>query len=298
MSDEMFQGWVEDPAAVGEVLESLPFPVFGSTDASTLSLDECPDEVLGWKVYKQVTGNEWPVWQQGNIGSCVAFGTSAAILFTMASECYAGEPEEPYTPCMESLYGLSRVEIGGRRLRGDGSIGAWGAAAARKYGVLPQGVYGKYDLSNYSVSRCKAWGDSGLPDDLEPTAKKHPVKETTQVRTFDELVLALAQGYGVQVASRQGFSMRRDSAGYCSPSGTWAHSMAIIGYRRKGRAGGFIVNSWGPNTTTGPRSHEDAPLNGWWAEADVIDRMLRQNDSFCFSGLAGMPKRVVDWSLI
>jgi len=299
MADEMFQGWVEDPVAVGEVLEGLPFPVFGSTDAAGLSLEECPDEVLGWKVWKEVTGNPWPVFQQGSIGSCVAFGTSAAIMFTIASECYAGEPETAFIPCFESIYGLSRVEIGQRRLgRGDGSIGAWAAKAVRDYGVLPQGVHGKYDLSSYSVSRCKDWGWSGLPDDLEPAAKKHPIKETTQVRTFDELVLALAQGFGVQVASSQGFSMRRDSAGYCTPSGRWQHSMSFIGYRRKGRAGAFIVNSWGGSTTTGPKSHEDAPLSGWWVEANVVESMLRQNDSFCFSGLAGMPRRTVDWSLI
>lgn len=300
--DEMAQGWVEDPVAVDAVLETLPFPVFGSTGAATLSYEETPKEVFGWRTWKTVTGKDWPIFQQGGIGSCVSFGTGQAVMYTIASEIYSGEPEEHYIPCFESIYGLSRVEIGNRQLgRGDGSIGAWAAKACRTYGVLPQGVYleGKYDLTRYDQNRCKAWGWDGLPNELEPIAKKHPVKETTQIRTFKDAVLALAQGYGIQVASSQGFSQVRDRDGFCSPKGRWMHSMAIIGYKRDGsRPGCFIVNSWGGSTTTGPTSHEDAPKSGWWAEAGVVESMLKQGDSFAFSGIAGMPKRTVDWSKI
>ena len=38
----------------------------------------------------------------------------------------------------EVIYGGSRVEIGGGRIRGDGSIGAWAARWVRDYGVVPR----------------------------------------------------------------------------------------------------------------------------------------------------------------
>jgi hypothetical protein len=297
------QGWVDDPAAVEAVLETLPFPVWGSTPASAVAYEDTPEEFLGWKVHEAATGGKpWPIWQQGGVGSCVSFGTSAACLLTLCAEIVRGEPEEVFTPCMESVYALSRVEIGGRKLgRGDGSVGAWAAKAVRQFGLLPQGTYinGKYDLTRYSEQRARDCGWSGLPDDLEPYAKKHPIRETTLITTFKDAVVALSQGYGIQVASRQGFSMTRDREGFCSPRGSWAHSMGIIGYRRGGkRPGAFIVNSWGGNTTTGPIPDDGAPPSGWWADAEVAERMLKQGDSFAFSDAAGMPARSVDWSRI
>ena len=51
MSEELGQGWVENPEAVDAVLESLPFPSFGSTPAAGLSFEEIPDELLGWRVW-------------------------------------------------------------------------------------------------------------------------------------------------------------------------------------------------------------------------------------------------------
>jgi hypothetical protein len=36
--------------------------------------------------------------------------------------------------------------------------------------------------------------------------------------------------------------------------------------------------------------------DGFWAESNVIDRMLRQGDSWTFSGVTGFPRRKLpDW---
>ena len=89
--------------------------------------------------------------------------------------------------------------------------------------------------------------------------------------------------------------MRRDSEGFCAPRGVWNHCMALVGYRRTGRAGGFLLNSWGGQAHTGPLGEGNPSPAGFWAEATVIDRMLRQGDSWAFSRVRGFPRRQLEW---
>lgn len=297
MAEEIQEfGWVEDPAAVDAVLAALPMPTWGDTPASGVDEASLPDEVLGWQAWQKASGTAWPELCQLNIGSCVSFGTSHALMLTQACEILAGDAEETRIPCMEAIYGGSRVEVGGGKISGDGSVGAWAAEWVRNWGVVAQGVYGSYDLSKYDPKRCRDWGRGGVPPEIEAEAKKHPIGECTLITSFGDAVAALGQGYGIQVASNRGFSLKRTEGGYAAPSGRWGHSMSFIGYRRSGkRPGLFIVNSWGFSSTTGPKSHPDAPASGWWVDAEVADSMLRQRDSFAFSRFTGFPARSINW---
>jgi hypothetical protein len=219
---------------------------------------------------------------------------------TMACEIVAGDPEEWKDIAEEVTYGGSRVEVGGGRLRGDGSIGAWAADFVRKWGVVARGVYGSIDLSAYSESRCREFGSRGVPDDLEAKAKLHPVTDVAQVRTWEEAKKALASGYGIAICSQQGFRMQRDANGVCAPSGSWAHCMALIGYAPiNGKECGFIENSWGANAHTGPLGPGDPMPSGFYADASVIERMLKQNDSWAFAKFQGFPARdlPIDWKI-
>jgi len=193
------------------------------------------------------------------------------------------------------IYGGSRVEIGGGKIRGDGSVGAWAARFVSKYGVIARGKYGKYDLQSYDEARCREYGSRGVPDDLEPVAKQHPVQSVSNVRSWDECKAAIRNGYPVAVCSNQGFTMHRDADGFCRASGTWAHCMAIVGVRGGSRPGAFLLNSWGPNAHTGPRGPGDPSPAGFWAEAPVVDRMLKQGDSWAFSHAVGFPARKLNW---
>jgi hypothetical protein len=75
--------------------------------------------------------------------------------------------------------------------------------------------------------------------------------------------------------------------------------MAIIGVRGGARPGAFILNSWGNSAFTGPVYPSDAPVAGFWADSDIIERMVRQGDSFALSDMQGFPTRNVrpDWFL-
>jgi hypothetical protein len=262
-------GWIEDPAAVEEIVAGLPMPTWGDTPASAVDEASLPDEVLGWQAWAKASGTPWPELSQGSVGSCVSFGTSQALMLTQAGEIIAGDAEEARIPCMEAIYGGSRVEIGGGKISGDGSIGAWAAEWVRRWGVIAQGIYGAYDLTKYDQTRCRDWGKKGVPTEIEDIAKRHPIGNCTLITSFSDAVSALGQGYGIQVASNRGFGLKRP--------------------------GLFIVNSYGFSSTTGPKSHPDAPASGWWVDAEVADGMLKQRDSFAFSKFTGFPARSINW---
>ena len=295
-----FNGWVDDPEQVEAIAVEQEFQSFADTPAGMVSLGELPKEVFMWKIHHAVTGLNPDDENQGNYGSCVGFGTVAGVEATMVYQIFTGASEEWKELSQEIVYGGSRIEIGKGRLgRGQGSIGAWAAQFVKKYGVLPRGVYGKYDLTKYSIPLCNQFGINGVPDELESATKEHPVNDIVQVKSWEDAKKALAQGMGISVCSNQGFTMKRDAKGRCQPSGKWNHCMALWGYNTDGDEMGWIKNSWGGNATSGPRGAGEPPLCGFWADASVIDSMLRQNDSWAFGNAKGFPKQnvnVIDWS--
>jgi len=292
-------GWVNDPDEVEFVRVTNGIPNFGDTPAGKASLSGDGDVYL-WDFAKLVTGSTLPDRNQGGVGSCVSFGTACAVEHLLLAQIVHtrmdGGPAKEFKPlCQEVIYGGSRVEIGGGRISGDGSVGAWAAQFIAQWGVVPRENIEGFDLTAYSESLCRKWGREGVPAKLEAVAKQSPVKGTALVKTATEAEKAIRQGYAIAVCSNQGFASTRDSQGFARPSGSWAHCMAIIGYRGGARPGFFIQNSWGSNWISGPRFPADAPAGGFWADTAVVDRMLRQGDSWAFSDAVGFPSRELDF---
>jgi hypothetical protein len=286
-------GWENLPDEVEAIRATLPIPFFKGTPADLVT--DIPDHVFLWDADRKVLGSVLPPKNQGQVGSCVSFGTNTAIRRTMLAEIANGEAEEFKDIVEEVTYGGSRVEVGGGRINGDGSVGAWAADFVKQWGVLERGKHGNYDLSQYSESTCRQFGSKGVPDDLEPAVKLHPVKTITQIKSWDEAKKALASGYAIAICSNQGFSMQRNSDGVCKASGSWAHCMALDGYRTDGGEFGHIENSWGPDAHTGPVGPGEPNTAGFWTAAETIDRMLRQDDSWAFSSVQGFPARKLRW---
>jgi hypothetical protein len=290
-------GWVDSPEDVAAHLRDHAVPQFGETPAGRAAMAADGDVFL-WDAAKKVTGDVLPARDQGSVGSCVSFGTASSVEHLICVQIASGRPGAYKDLAQEVIYGGSRVEVGGGKIRGDGSIGAWAVEWVKRWGVVPRGVHGRHDLTRYDESRCRSWGRSGVPDDLEPVARESPVKGYALVTSFEEADKAIRQGYPIVVCSGQGFKMARDADGFCRPSGTWYHCMSFIGARGGNKPGLFCLNSWGPNAHTGPRYPDDAPSAGFWVDPRTVDRMLGSwKDSFALSDAVGFPARKLDWNV-
>jgi hypothetical protein len=248
-----------------------------------------------WDAHRKVTGALLPGRDQGQVGSCVGFGFCRAAETLMCVEIASGDAEEFRELSPEAIYGLSRVEVGGRQIPAteDGSTGAWAAEALTRWGVLARDRYDGLDLSRYDEATCRRLGAEGLPPALEAVAKQHPVRTASMVRTVADVRLALANGYPVVVCSNQGFDRQRDQDGVCQPTEVWDHCMAILGYDGDRY---FLDNSWSDQYFVGPVGPGDPPPSGFWTISRVIERMVGQRDSYALSAFQGFQARkVLDW---
>lgn len=294
MSFDHLQGWVPNERGTQEFLATLEKPLFCNA-AEHLFGDEDKDVVL-YKTLARLAGKDYFLKAQG-IGDCVSWGWAHGADALLATMFDLGLTGEWYEAATEPIYGGSRVEASGRE-RGGYSDGSYGGVAAKwvsKWGVLFRKNYGgDNDLTKYSATRAKSWGNFGCPDELEPEAKKHPIKQVALVKTFREAGKAIQNGYPVPVCSGQGFSSTRDKDGFARASGSWAHCMLFYGVRWGSRPGLLCQNSWGA-FNSGGRWPDDQPDGSFWVEADVADRMLRGQDSFACSDYVGFPKRKIKW---
>jgi hypothetical protein len=293
-------GWVNDPDAVAAVRSALPAGerFFGDTPAGKALHGNDGTVLLSDKV-KQVLGRHLPARDQGQVGCCVSFGTGTAVDYLQLCQMAEGAALEFKAACNEAIYGGSRKQIGGGRIRGDGSVTAWAGDWVKRYGVVPREKIGQYDLTAYSEGRARSWGQSGCPADLEPVARESPVKGIAFARTADEVAKAVRQRYTVAVGSQVGFGAvgpyHRDKDGFLKANGSWGHCQAILGVRDDSRRGFLIVNSWGPNWVDGPTGGYDLPDGSYWVDWATVDRMAAEGDCVVFSDATGWPARKIDW---
>lgn len=292
---------------VRDYIASLTYPTFELSSAYA-AIKDIGDEVnvFFWKAEEVVLGGVLPSYHQ-TIGSCVSqgFGRAAQdqVLIDISDrrdqEHVPDDVNRSKLVATEPIYGGSRNEIGGGRLgNSDGSVGSWAARWVQEYGILFRKKYGKYDFSQPDESLAKRWGNrgAGVPDELEPQAKDHPIVEVSVVQRWEAARDALVAGNSVTICSSRGFTTTRQ-AGFCKPSGSWNHCMVLrgAGVAKGNRPFGIIQNSWGDNNPSGPNKLTletgeviDLPGGCFAADAEVIDRdILRSGDCHVLSGIRG-----------
>lgn len=305
-------GYIPKPEETARFLKTLQFETFAQASPDAMQKIADGKTVVLYRplltIYKEQHGRDFVVGRQG-IGDCVSWGFAHAADFHLAIMYELGDTAEFKMAATEAIYGGSRVEARGGRLAGY-SDGSYGAAAAKFIsskaqgggGILFRQKYPSVDLTTYSASRAKDWGNYGCGGqndngELDAIAAKHPIQNVTLVTNFEEAAAAIASGYPIAVCSGQGFSSKRDSEGFCAANKRWAHCMCFIGVRFD-RKGLLCLNSWGPDWVSGPKYPDDMLEGSFWIEADVVDRMLAGRDSFAVSGYVGFPFRDLshtDW---
>lgn len=307
-------GWVNDSEAVTEVLndwaaKGMPTRFKDAAPRLMTGVDDTP--VFFWQGEEKVLGKRLDVWNQNPVGSCVGFGFTRAAQNLLLWEIASGEPETwPNAELApEVTYGGSRVEIGGGRIRGDGSVGAWAAKFLMDYGLVVRGKYGTLDITSYNADTCRRLGREGIPPDVETIARVHPVRAAAMVTTRAEVWAAIGGGKPIAVCSDQGFSMSLGSDGYCNTEGEWAHCMQICGrfiHPRRGKS--YVIgNSWANYlrdmgtdveyiAEDGTTKKFRLPIGAFCTTEDVVARMVAQRDSFALAGVTGWAKTIVDYT--
>lgn len=290
-------GWHRDDAIIADNLDPAKTEQFENTPAGMAALGE--DDVFLWRAVRKAAGRDGPWYpnvNQQSVGCCVGTGWKHSADVCQATAIAAGKSFEWKPVSAEAIYAGSRVDVGGGRISGDGSVGAWAKEyVSDRAGIAAMQKYASADLTTFSPTRARDWGRRGVPPDVAAAAKDHPIKGCAVVKSWPDAKRAVQQGYPVAVCSSQGFAMERDHTGRARAEGTWMHCLSLIAVRGAPNEGGFLLNSWGDSAHTGPVWPSDAPVAGFWADAGVVDRMLRQGDSFALADVAGFPARRPDW---
>jgi hypothetical protein len=243
------------------------------------------EPVLLFKAWRDVLGKD-PAYPAQQIGDCVSFGHGHGNDLLQCIEIGLGAPVVYQETDTEFIYGTSR-EVAGILGRQDGSYGAAAVKAMTTVGMVSRAMLGSD--GSYSGQRAKAWGLSGASASIKQEAGAFKLGSAAQVSTWDELVAALRNGYPVTICTAQGFNLERDTDGFCRARGRWGHCMFIAGVRFD-RPGACIIQSWGPDTPSGPRAL-DQPSFSFWADRSVVERILGEGDSWALSKSPAFEKR-------
>ncbi|ADV62565.1 hypothetical protein Isop_1985 [Isosphaera pallida ATCC 43644] len=299
-------GWRPDPAESRRIAALQPRPRW---ETSTVSPDDAAGEVALWhRVFERATGSPCLLPDRQGVGDCVGWAFGLAVSLLNATSHPDHDQERPTGwpwVATEPIYAGARVQVGGGRLglHEDGATGAWAAHWLTQWGVLWRTDHGSsassdLDLTRYDPRRARRWGVAGTPRSLEALARQRPTRVVTQIGTYTEARAALARGYPIVVCSDVGFRDRRDRDGFAPPQGRWMHAMCLIGLDDDAiRPGALCQNSWGPDWISGPTRHEQPP-GSFWIDANVVQRMLVQGDSWAVGDLEGFPHRPVNHRLI
>lgn len=304
-------GWEDHQDWVHDQLQRMPNPILSDTPyfAEMRCVVRGHEDVMPWTWEQKALGRILRPHYQAR-GTCVSQAWSRAVQFTALSDMLFGGQGEEWVARVHpgSIYGASRVEIGGGRIRGDGSVGAWAARAVVKMGVLYRLKYETakkvWDLTAdqdelYSID----WGTPGrgVPDELEPAMREHPISDASMITTPEEYE-AIAYDHKVApVCSGVGYTTVRDKYGCCYPSGTWSHCMLHAGLLLikhpqfpSGRKVVPQLQSWGPDNPSGNdrvtlQTGEEITLPpGWFlVPIEASATQWRAKDTFVPAGIRG-----------
>ena len=297
IEDGMLFGWEEDRQGSDEFLSSLSKPTWSQAAPGLESAGK--DVFLG--TYLLECYPEWERWSQP-IGSCVGWGSSLSLDVLAATDIrLRAEPERFGGRTLEaSVYGLSRTAARGitRNLGGDGSTGFHAAKAITKFGSLHYGIeYNGLAFKVLTAEVERAFGRDGLSEPLMKCALEHTAREVTLVETWSDYEKSISNGYPVFICSNRGFGMTMKD-GWISPSGVWNHCMMGLAVRVD-KPGALIVNSWGDcyRGSVDERLPKQFQRCAAWVEAEVVEAMLSQSDSYAVAGYKGFePTTMPNWT--
>ena len=283
-------GFVFLPDVSDAICEALPKGIFGAAAPHLKDSGKGVTKLLSDDYGKCKMA--YPQLNQGNVGSCVAVATGGGVDQTKITEIANGERSEfKALTCSEAIYYGARVVMGKNRIRGDGASTALAIKYIVEYGTIARGKYGNIDITEYSVDRCRKWGqNSGFPKNLETISKDYKIQQYSRVTSYEMIRDSIANNCPVIVGSSSGFSNTCNNDGIARQNTTWHHCMRMIGIRADKELI-LVDNTWGPNWNSMPVRKYNEPRGSFWITADDADRMAK-SDAWSISAHEGYPLKV------
>lgn len=157
---------------------------------------------------------------------------------------------------------------------------------------------GTFDLSRYRADLSGPWGRRGTPKGLSEIAAKNPALQVYKAASIEEVMDALAMGFGVGRCGSDGYSSKRNEDGVSDPRGSWNHAISVGGFDRTQRIvdkyGGPLFlhfHFWG-RWNSGPKMH-DQPDGSWWVRRRHLERWVRSGSVAVVASVVGHNRRLI-----
>jgi hypothetical protein len=233
---------------------------------------------------------------------CTTHGASGAMEDEqMVDIIWRGVAAEFFPIASEPLYGGAVVTI----MKTKGDRGAFTSAPlqyATDFGFLKRGVYGNYDLTTYNPKLVLDFCQHGVPQELLQPEALHKLLTVLPVHSYEEGSALMRQGYSISMGSNQGFSLTRDSDGFCRPQGRWAHCTRMRGRRGGKRPGWAYGQSWGAGMPSGPNTVTldsgrvlGLPEGTFFIDPDTVNRMIPEGECYAVSKMVSFS--VLDYAM-
>ena len=271
--------------------------------------------VLLWRALELESRHRYvPHWQKGN--DCVGHAAALGVDVLSAIQAVYNQAVWRGKHSTETIYAGSRIDIAVEKHNwrlgsfwserrkiitfGGGSTVVWATEWLQDYGAIVRNRYGEYDLSEYNQQLSRAWVNRGVPTDLEVLSASHPVRTATLIDGgWGQACDLIANGFPIIVGSKVGFDNSFDRDGFLEHDRVWNHAMLLWGIDTKSRRpGGCFANSKGPSWARGPQHRYGTPPGAFWADAEIIEKMLSKGDSYAISNFRGYPRgHIADYIL-
>lgn len=294
-------GWAEahTPGLVQKYLNLCPHLTRSHSLFSRYSLFKGAKTML-YQVTRKVLGQDTENYAQ-LIGDCVSFGAKNAAEYVNCCDMLMRNEREVYNQVFTPYYyGTGRVYIGGwDNDYSDGSLGSYMADAVRKYGTLFRNTSG---LPVYSGNVAKEWGAKrSVLDKWVDTAKNYLIKTTALIKSWDDLVVAISNGYPCTTASNVGYSMQASSDGFHRQNDSWAHQMCFIGIDDNDKDPyAILLNSWGDahGQLKDLETGEELPMGCLRIRRKDAEKHIKAQETYAFSQYDAMKSQNISKELL
>ncbi len=290
-------GYIPDPRATNEFLETQKYQYFREPNIYGSGRGK---RALLWQYAKKLDPSCFTEAQE--TGDCVSHGSRNARDVTRAVEILVKkEPESWFKK------GATEPTYGARGHSGQGMSPARASQFERDVGFLARTDHGVVDLSKYNWKIGDRWGKTGVPNDVQELCKKNKVGVITLVRTQEELMDALFNGYAAHSGQFASWSPSpNDKHIHPRTSKGWAHDMAIVGYDDTQEFWPFrvwfIANSWGAwnqKPKGWPTEYPEWVPGMIVTSAEDFDVCVQGGDCWVYGSIDGYPaQRLPDFGTI